>query len=80
MSDVFESRPLNLDAARRVDKIKSQLGEILETIYSIPPSNENGRMMALAQTKLEEACFWAVKACSRESTPKHLASDDEGYF
>jgi hypothetical protein len=60
-----------------VDDIKAKAAELIDLIENIPASNrddngssearaaEVGRLKALAQTKIEEAAMWGVKAATK---------------
>lgn len=55
-----------------VDKIKQQAAALIDLIDSIPSDretelgNERGRLKALAQTDIENAAMWAVKAATKQ--------------
>lgn len=50
-----------------VDDIKSRAADLIDMIDSIPveDNQERGRLKALAQTAVEEAAMWAVKAATK---------------
>lgn len=50
-------RPLNEDEKRLLDEIKLKAEWLLEQLEHVP----DGRMKALAKTKLEETVMWAAK-------------------
>lgn len=58
-----------------VDQIKAQAAALIDLIDSIPSDrdtedgNERGRLKALAQTDIEGAAMWAVKAATKGIAP-----------
>lgn len=48
-----------------LDGIREDAAHFWDRINGIPSNKENGRMIALAKTKLEESAMWATKALSR---------------
>jgi hypothetical protein len=54
-----------------VDQIKSKAAELIDLVDAIPSDRETaqgkeaGRLKALAQTAIEEAAMWAVKAATK---------------
>lgn len=61
----------NPSASGMVDQIKSRAAELIDLIDSIPSDretergNEAGRLKAIAQTEIESAAMWAVKAATK---------------
>lgn len=61
----------NPSASGMVDQIKSKAAELIDLIDTIPSDresergNEAGRLKALAQTEIESAAMWAVKAATK---------------
>lgn len=55
-----------------VDEIKSLSAKLIDLIEEIPSDresevgNERGRLKALAQTDVENAAMWAVKAATKQ--------------
>lgn len=55
-----------------VDVIKAKAAELIDLIEDIPSDrgselgNEAGRLKALAQTEIESAAMWAVKAATKQ--------------
>lgn len=78
IAPIFQTKPIWLDGARKMDRIKTKASELLEQIDSIHISNENALMLNQAKLRLEEVIFWAVKALSREPVPhkKEVHEDD----
>lgn len=62
MTDVFrkEYRALSEEEKLQLDVLKSDAQELHDNITEAT-TETNGREMALAKTKLEEAVMWAVK-------------------
>jgi hypothetical protein len=56
--ELTESTKSNIDIfkTRSIENI-----DYLETMKGLNPSGEKSRLLALAQTKIEEATMWAVK-------------------
>ena len=56
-----------------VTQIKRQAADLIDTIDAIPSDresevgNERGRLKALAQTEIESAAMWAVKAATKKA-------------
>ena len=56
-----------------VGKIKRQAADLIDLIDAIPADreseagNERGRLKALAQTEIESAAMWAVKAVTKQA-------------
>ena len=49
-----------------VDQIKRQAADLIDLIETIPADTEDRpRLKALAQTAVEEAAMWAVKAATK---------------
>ena len=61
----------NPSASSVVDEIKRKAADLIDLIESIPSDrdsergNEAGRLKALAQTEIETAAMWAVKAATK---------------
>lgn len=61
----------NPSASGLVDEIKRKAADLIDLIDSIPSDresergNETGRLKALAQTEIESAAMWAVKAATK---------------
>lgn len=61
----------NPSASGIVDEIKRKAADLIDLIESIPSDrdsergNEAGRLKALAQTEIESAAMWAVKAATK---------------
>lgn len=61
----------NPSASGIVDEIKRKAADLIDLIESIPSDrdsergNEAGRLKALAQTEVESAAMWAVKAATK---------------
>lgn len=52
-----------------VDKIKRASADLIDLVDTVPvPGDtlERGRLKALAQTAIEEAAMWAVKAATKQ--------------
>ncbi len=67
VNPLFESR--NFKSQERADlcmEIKQAASLLLEKINRIEPNQENGRLISLAKTHLEDSVMWGVKAISRE--------------
>ncbi len=67
----------NPSADSIVDKIKRQAADLIDLIESIPGAemrdirgSEVGRLKALAQTHIEDAAMWAVKAATKPAFNK----------
>ena len=62
----------NPSASGLVDEIKRKAADLIDLIDSIPSDresergNEAGRLKALAQTEIESAAMWAVKAATKQ--------------
>jgi len=60
-----------------VDRIKRAAADLIDLIEAIPSNreteqgNEAGRLKALAQTDIESAAMWAVKAATKQK-PREL--------
>ena len=56
-----------------VTQIKRQAADLIDLIDTIPSDresetgNERGRLKALAQTEIESAAMWAVKAATKKA-------------
>lgn len=56
-----------------VTQIKRQAADLIDLIDAIPSDresevgNERGRLKALAQTEIESAAMWAVKAATKKT-------------
>ena len=61
----------NPSASGMVDEIKRKAADLIDLIDTIPSDrdsergNEAGRLKALAQTEIESAAMWAVKAATK---------------
>jgi hypothetical protein len=58
----------NPSGSGEVDNIKRMAADLIDYIEGIP-NNENperGRLKALAQTHVEDAAMWAVKAATKK--------------
>lgn len=61
----------NPSASGIVDQIKQKAADLIDLIETIPSDresergNETGRLKALAQTEIEGAAMWAVKAATK---------------
>lgn len=61
----------NPSASGIVDEIKRKAADLIDLIEGIPSDresergNESGRLKALAQTEVESAAMWAVKAATK---------------
>lgn len=61
----------NPSASSTVDQIKAKAAELIDLIEGIPSDrdsergNEIGRLKAVAQTEIESAAMWAVKAATK---------------
>lgn len=61
----------NPSASGTVDEIKRKAADLIDLIDSIPSDrdsergNEAGRLKALAQSAVEDAAMWAVKAATK---------------
>ncbi|MDF3606145.1 hypothetical protein PE067_08390 [Paracoccus sp. DMF-8] len=62
----------NPSASGIVDEIKRKAADLIDLIESIPSDresergNEAGRLKAVAQTEIESAAMWAVKAATKQ--------------
>ena len=62
----------NPSASGMVDEIKRNAADLIDLIDTIPSDrdsergNEAGRLKALAQTEIESAAMWAVKAATKQ--------------
>ncbi len=65
----------NPSADPTVDQIKRQAADLIDLIETLPKTNdplfasEQHRLMALAQTHVEDAAMWAVKAATKQAPP-----------
>lgn len=57
----FEYKKLNEQGAQATTTIREGFSELLDIVEKLTPS---GRSRALAVTKLQEACAWAVRAAA----------------
>lgn len=56
----------NPSKASVVDQIKQKAAELIDLIEEIPAdANDRPRLKAIAQTAVEEAAMWAVKAATK---------------
>ena len=62
MTDVFrkEYKPLSDETKSRIEQIKQSAEKLHEVIFWAVDSDK--RMIALANTNLEQAVMWAIKA------------------
>jgi hypothetical protein len=62
----------NPSADSIVDKIKRQAADLIDLIETIPDDTEDRpRLQALAQTHIEDAAMWAVKAATKPAFNKN---------
>jgi len=67
----------NPSADDMVGKIKRQAADLIDLIESVSSNdgtiagNERGRLKALAQTHIEDAAMWAVKAATKPAFNKN---------
>jgi len=67
INPLFESRNFKSpERAQLVEDIKVAASLLLERINRIEVGQENGRLVSLAKTHLEDSVMWGVKAVSRE--------------
>ena len=61
----------NPSASGLVDEIKRKAADLIDLIETVPSDresergNEAGRLKAIAQTEVESAAMWAVKAATK---------------
>lgn len=63
--------PSNDDTVGRIKRMAADLIDVLDAIPAsreTPHGNEVGRLKALAQTAVEEAAMWGVKAATKPVT------------
>lgn len=60
IADEFAAVPMNEIQAQNANEIRGAFDQLLATVSIYMPP-ENGRYLALTKTKLEEACFFAIK-------------------
>jgi hypothetical protein len=58
---MFESIPLNYEATWKADAIRHAFEDVLDRVYLYVPE---GRELSLVRTKLQEACFFAIRGLS----------------
>lgn len=63
MNKRVEMLEVSDDQSFRIEEIRHKFSDIFNVIDDLCASN---RETSLAITKLEEACFWAIKGISRE--------------
>lgn len=67
----FRSHKSNAEGIKNMDAIRSALTTVAMSISSLCPE---GRELALARTKLEEAMFWANAAIARQGEDYEVPS------
>lgn len=65
MNREFEAYALTGAGIQRINDARKAFNDLLEDIIKIVPA---GRELSIARTKLEEACFFAVKGISAHRT------------
>jgi len=60
----FSSWEMNETQVKLVHALRGEFDRIQDMIAAITPP-QNGRYLALVKTKLEEACFFAVKGIAK---------------
>jgi hypothetical protein len=56
-----------------VDAIKTAAAALIDLIDALPQQDaEQARLKSLAQTHIEDAAMWAVKAATKQPMPQHL--------
>jgi hypothetical protein len=60
--------PSGISEVDRVKQITASLIDEMEGVIRMGDNPEAARCAAIAQTKYEEACMWAVKAITKPST------------
>lgn len=63
----------NPSADSMVDKIKRAAADFIDLVETIDGDGERARLKALAQTEIESAAMWAVKAATKPTAPGVLA-------
>lgn len=59
-----------------VDQIKTAAAALIDMIEQIPAqSGEVGRLKSLAQTHIEDAAMWGVKAATKQAPPEGLFAE-----
>lgn len=58
-SPLFQVHRLNEDGAKKAEEIAAAFNGCLQSLQGMCPE---GREFAIAKTKMEEACFFALKA------------------
>jgi len=66
---MFETYLLNEDGKQAVNLVRSAFHDMIGKLNHLCPK---GREYAIVQTKLEEACFFAVKAVSMDEKNQEL--------
>ena len=61
MSELFATHALNAVGRERATQVRAAFSDLLEELEEIV-GTDAGRELAIARTKLEEACFFVVKA------------------
>ena len=56
----------NPSGSSRVNEIKQVAADLIDMIEDIPGDGEITRLKALAQTHVEDAAMWAVKAATKK--------------
>lgn len=64
---------LNPSADSMVDKIKRAAADLIDLVETIDGDGERTRLKALAQTEIESAAMWAVKAATKPAAPGVLS-------
>ena len=73
-TDIFDSIELDDVQKQNMQIIRKSFADMYDQLDNIIPY---GREKSLYETKLEEACMWAIKALSREEygNPKNLRDE-----
>lgn len=62
MEPLFEAYPLTSQGQGKVARVREAFSAVLQAL--IAECGPSGREIALVRTKLEEACFYAIRAIS----------------
>jgi len=73
LDPLFSSHKLRPEATTRVNAVKESFDDLLHTLRTLCPP---GREFALVKTKLEEACFYAVKAVAIQQDQATIADSE----